>query len=124
MIKINVNKENFQFTYLADYATFLLNNKLTEFVTVGIRFCREVDLPLLKPLKKFSEEQLVALSMDSNSATLSAIANNKITEHIEENADKWIANTMLIIDKEDITAEDLILGFHLRRKIFSHFLDA
>ena len=124
MINVNVNKKNFQFIYLPDYATFLLNNKLTEFVTVGIRFCREVDLPLLKPLAKFSEEELVKLSIDSNREILTAIVTNKIADHIEANSKKWIANNLVIVDKEEISAEDLTLGFYLRRKIFGFFLDA
>ena len=123
MIHVNVNKENFKFNYLPDYATFLLNNKLTEFVTVGIRFCREVDLPLLKPLAKFSEEELVKLSIESNREILTALAANTIAELIEEKSKKWIANNLIIVDKEEITAEDLTLGFYLRRKIFGFFLD-
>jgi hypothetical protein len=27
------------------------------------------------------------------------------------------------LDKEDISAEDLTLAFHIRRKVFGHFLD-
>ena len=48
MIKYEVNKDIFQLKYLPEYADFLLKNKLKEFVTVGIRFCREVDLSIIK----------------------------------------------------------------------------
>ncbi len=123
MIKYVVNKEIFKFKYLPDYADFLLKNKLTEFVTIGIRFCREVDLPLLKPLSKFSEQELVELSMESNRQILISLAKNDIANHIEENIKKWEANSIVGIDKEDVIAEDLTLGFFLRRKIFAYFLD-
>jgi hypothetical protein len=123
MIKHVVNKEIFKFKYLPDYADFLLKNKLTEFVTVGIRFCREVDLPLLKPLSKFSEQELVELSMESNRQILLSLAKNDIANHIEENLKKWEANNIAGIDKDDVIAEDLTLGFFLRRKIFGYFLD-
>ena len=123
MKKCKVNKDIFKLKYLPEYADYLLKNKLTEFVTVGIRFCREVDLPLLKPLSKFSEEELVALSLDSNRQILEAIAKNEIAQHIEDNIQKWENNTMVGIDKDDVVAEDLTLGFFLRRKIFAYFLD-
>lgn len=118
-----VNRDVFKFKYLPDYADFLLKNRLTEFVTVGIRFCREVDLPLLKPLSKFSEEELVALSMESNKRILEAISKNEIPQLIDSNIQKWENDTIENISKHDVTAEDLTLGFYLRRKIFSYFLD-
>ncbi len=123
MQKITVNKEIFKFTYLPDYADFLLKNRLTEFVTVGIRFCREVDLPLLKPLSRFSEQELVELSLESNRQILLAISKNEVSQLIEDNLKKWENNTIKNIDKNDVTAEDLTLGFFLRRKIFAYFLD-
>lgn len=118
-----VNKDIFNFKYLPDYADYLLRNRLTEFVTVGIRFCREVDLPLLKPLSKFSEEELVALSLESNKQILLALSKNEIAKLIENNIQKWGNNTIENISKEDVTAQDLTLGFFLRRKIFAYFLD-
>jgi|ERR1700757_423418 len=124
MIEFKLNKEIFKLNYLPDYANYLLANKLTEFVTVGIRFSREVDLPLLKPLSKYSEEELVKLGMESNRQILEALAKNKIADHIEESTKKWINNTLGIFDRDDIIAEDLTLGFYLRRKLFGHFLDA
>jgi hypothetical protein len=124
MIHFTVNKETFQFNYLHDYANYLLENKIQEFVTVGIRFSREADLPLLKPLSKFSEQELVNLSMESNRHMLQALAKNNIAGHIEENSNKWIANTLQVIDKDDVMAEDLTLAFYVRRKLFTYFLDA
>lgn len=124
MAGITVSADKFVFQYLPDYATFLLKNKLEEFVTVGIRFCREVQLPLLQPLSKFSEAELVALSMEANRQMLTAIADNKLALHIEKGLNEYTSNSIGYIDKEDLLAEDITLGFHLRRKIFSYFLDA
>jgi hypothetical protein len=118
-----VNRDIFKFKYLPDYADFILKNKLIEFVTVGIRFCREVDLPLLKPLSKFSEKELVELSIESNRQILQALSKNEIDLHIEENIKRWDDNKIGPINREDVSAEDLTLGFYLRRKIFAYFLD-
>lgn len=122
MKKYKVNKEVFKFKYLPEYASYLLQHKLEEFVTVGIRFCREIDLPMLKPLAKFSEEELTALSMDSNRIMLKALTEGTISDFIEENIQKWVSNKLEVLDKSEIIAEDLILAYFVRRKLFSHFL--
>jgi hypothetical protein len=124
MVSFTLDKAVFKFSYLPDYANYLRANRLNEFVTVGIRFSREANIPILKPLSKFTEEELVKMGMESNKLMLEALAQSKIAEHIEEGAKKWINNTMGALDRDDITAEDLTLGFYIRRKIFTHFLDA
>ncbi len=124
MKNFTIKEEIFKLVYLPDYAKYLLSNKLKEFVIVGIRFSREADLPLLKPLSKFSEQELVDLSLESNRQILEALSNNKIAEHIIENGKKWASNSLGFIDKDDIAAEDLTLAFYIRRKIFTYFLDA
>jgi hypothetical protein len=121
---IEIDDKKFEFIYLPDYAAFLLKEKLVEFVTVGIRFMKEAEFPLLKPLSRFSEEELVNMGLESNRLMLKALSENKVFELIRENSKKWIENTMGILDKDDISAEDLSLGYYLRRKLFAHFLDA
>lgn len=123
MIGVEVNKEKFKFKYLPDYASFLLDNQLEEFVRVGIRYSREEDLPLLKPLSKYSEGELVQLSLASNREVLEALGRNAIGDYIETNILKWVSNTLEVIDKNDVVAEDLTLLFFVRRKLFSYFLD-
>jgi hypothetical protein len=125
---LSTGKANFKFQYLPDYANFLLNNKLDEFVTVGIRFCREADLPMMRPLNKMPEADLVALSRESNKSFLSALAVNDIVPLMEERITQFVENRMLdrkgkkLIDRSDILVEDIILSFYLRRKTFIYFL--
>lgn len=117
-----VDKKIFKFKYLPDYSEFLLKNKLEEFVRDGIRFAREMDLPMLKPLSKVPETELVKMSLESNKLTLKALSENKIGDHIEKNLTNWINNKLGVIDKSEVIAEDLTLTYHLRRKLFSHYL--
>lgn len=123
MIEFKVNHDNFTLKYLPEFADYLLSNKVTEFVTVGIRFSREADLPMLKPLSKYSEDELVALSIESNKEMLTALSTNKLGALVEANSQKWISNSLVVIDKDELRAEDLTLAFYLRRKIFAYFLD-
>ena len=119
-----VDKKLFNFKYLPEYAAFLLNEKLEEFVTVGIRFCREIDLPMLKPLAKLPEKELVNLSLESNRAILMNLNKGTIDEFINNNIKNWIENKLGVIDKSEIVTEDLVLAYFVRRKLFSHFLYA
>jgi len=130
MEPFKVDKPIFKFQYLPEYSLYLLNNKLEEFVTVGIRFCREIDLPMLRPLAKLSEKELVDLSMESNRQILTALYQNDVGTFIETNINNWIANKIggldanstSHIDKTEIVAEDITLVFYIRRKLFSFFL--
>lgn len=117
-----LNREVFNFKYLPQFADYLLKNKLEEFVTVGIRFAREVDLPMLKPLAKLPEKELVALSLESNKQILTALKNGTIADFIEMNISNWVDNKLGLIDKNEIAIEDLTLAFFIRRKLFSYFL--
>lgn len=125
---MNINSSSFKFQYLPDYAAFLLKNKLEEFVTVGIRFCREVDLPMLRPLAKMPEKELIALSTDSYREILGGLARNDIAPFIDRNIQRFISNQIndrqgqKILDRTEVVAEDIILAFYIRRKLFSFFL--
>jgi len=123
MKKYRVDKNKFRFQYLPVYAEWLLKNKLEEFVTVGIRFCREADLPILKPLAKLPEKELVALSIESNKQMLQGLISGTICDLIENNVNDWVSNKHKdIIDKTEVMAEDVTLGYYLRRKVFAYFL--
>lgn len=124
MIKVNVNPQQFNFTYLGDYATYILNNLLKDFALVSIRFCKEADLPLLRAMSKYSEEEIVAISLESYKEMFEALAHNHADEYVKGSVQRWVDNKMIVIDKEDVTAEDLSLVFFIRRKTFAHFLDA
>jgi hypothetical protein len=121
-------KAEFKFQYVPEYAKFLLTNKLDEFVTVGIRFARELDLPMMRALAMVPEKDLIELSRESNREILTALANNDIVPFIEKNIKNFVNNTIndshgkKVIDRSDVIVEDIILAFYIRRKLFSFFL--
>lgn len=120
----------FKFQYLPDFAKFLLENKLNEFATVLIRFCREADIPMLKPLSKMSEQELVDLSMHNNREYLTALKENNVAELMEKRIDDFINNRIKdmngrqYLNNTELVAEDIIIGYYIRRKTFSFFLHA
>jgi len=128
-MKFHINKENFKFEHLPKYAKYLLEHKLDEFVVIGIRFARELDLPMMKPLARIPEHELMEMSVESNKLQLNAYINNTIPDYIEMNLKNWIDNKLGnrkdgkgIIDKSEIVAEDLTLAYYIKRKLFTYFL--
>lgn len=123
-----IDSSKFKFQYLPDYARFLLENKLDEFVQVGIRFCRELDLPMMRPLAKIPESELIELSKDSYREILTQLSKNDIVPFIKKNIEKFVTNKITgrneekLIDNTEVVAEDIILAFYIRRKLFSFFL--
>lgn len=124
MISFTVNPQQFNFTYLGDYATYILNNLLNDFARVSIRFCKEAELPLLRAMSKYSEEEIIAITIDSYTEMLESLAHNNSAEYVKLSVQKWVDNKWVVFDKDDVTAEDLSLVFYIRRKTFGHFLDA
>lgn len=128
MERLNPEKAHFKFQYLPDFAKYILENKAEEFTQVGIRFCREVDLPMLRPLSKMPEKNLVDLSLNSNREMLFALASNNIAPLIAKNIDNFINNHIVdkegnkILDQNEVAAEDFILAYYIRRKTFAFFL--
>jgi hypothetical protein len=128
MATIESNSTFFKFQYLPDYAKFLLEKKLDEFTLVGIRFCREEDLPMMRPLSKLSEAQLVEISKAGNKEMLEALSTNEVFTYIEKNIEKFLNNDLTdlqgkkILENTEVVAEDIILAFYVRRKAFSFFL--
>lgn len=121
MIKVDHSK--FIFTDLPEYSKWLKENHLSEFVSFIIKCSKEENLPLLKALNHLSEEQLTALSLDSNKETFEALATNTIDSVIQRKLDLWINNALVIVDKDQIVAEDITITSYIRRKAFYHFID-
>lgn len=122
LIELNIKKEKFDYRYLPDFAKYILENHFEEFVKIGIRFCREEELPLMKPLAKLSEEELIKLSSDSNQQFLKCLSENKIIDFIKENLTKYLTNQIGVFDKSEVDIADLTLAFYIRRKLFAYFI--
>jgi hypothetical protein len=129
-MEIKVDNGKFKFQYIPDYAKYLLKNKLEEFTTVGIRFCREANLPMMRPLAKIKEVDLVTMSVETNKELLEALAENNVGSLIEKRLAIFINNEMVdkggkkILDQSEVLAEDIIMGTRLKRKMFTFFLQS
>lgn len=116
----NKNKQDFQF--FPAYAKFLLENKLREWSVEQLILSRENNLPLLKYLKDFSEEQLIELGITTTAELLRSCIEGKIDEYIQFSAERWLNNQLPSITKNEIYVEDVALFGFIRRKLFRNFI--
>jgi hypothetical protein len=87
-----------------------------------------MDLPMMRPLQRIQEKELVEMSMESNRELLIALAANEVAPLIEVKLQQFLKNEILsqkgqkILDRSEIIADDIILGTYVKRKMFAFFL--
>ena len=123
MKEAGIDRKKFIFKDLPSYTKWILDHKLEAFVVLGIKYSREEDLPLLKTLSKFSDAELVAMSMEQYRVILQALSENRIAPHIEISIRRWMDNKLEIIDKDEIGLEDFALAAFIKRKMYRSLLE-
>jgi signal transduction histidine kinase len=111
-----------KYTALPAFARFILEYHLEDFVREQLTLSRAVDVPLLKFLRNYSDEELVEISIPSSKELLEFLANNNPKEQIHASLNKWLKNQLGIIGKFEIGAEDITLINYVRGKTMRSFL--
>ena len=120
---VNAGADILKFSYLPEYALFLRDHHLMEFVRVGIDMTSKERIPLVeKFFARYSQEQLLEISRKANFDLLSTIGENQLKSYIEKGIEAYQANRIPDIDQQQILAEDIVKGWFIRRKLFRHFL--
>ena len=107
---------------LPAFAAFLLSEHLDPYVAAMIGQSKKEELPLLKKLDKFSEEQLMELGRQSHAEILAALAAETVHLQIANNVERWIANQLEVIERDEVVAEDVTLSAYIKRKTMQSFI--
>ena len=107
---------------LKPYASFLLENYLDELTRENIRLSRELKLPLLDLFAHLSEEELFQLSRQGQQTFLKEIIDGHPFESALKSLWDWKDNKLPGISKDKVSLTDLVMGYSLRKDLFSHFL--
>src|SRR4051812_25335382 len=110
--------DRLNFKYLPAYAKYLLENKLDEFVKAQLQLLREINLPLLKLLQNFTEDELIDQGLISSKELLSNCAENTADAYIKTSVELWLNNQLPFVSKSQIVAEDIAMFSFVRRNIF------
>lgn len=104
------------------YAKYLLNNHLDEYVREQLTLARRYSLPLLKHLSHYSDEQILEFGKQSAREFLTYLSNNQAGAQIRSWLQKWKTDTLQIIGKFNIAAEDITIINFLRCKALKKFI--
>jgi PAS domain S-box-containing protein len=103
------------FNLLKPYARFILDHHLEELVSINIARAREVDLPLLKLFKGYSEEQLFEYSRNSVRTLLTDLAEGLALRNAQEGLHRWKTDQIPNVSKAAIDAKDVAFSPHTRK---------
>jgi PAS domain S-box-containing protein len=115
-------RKRLEFSFLPEYARFLLENKLEELAALQIILFREFKPPLFKYFEKRSDEELISLGTEGMRKLLSALTGKKTVEYIEYSLRDWLNNQLPQISRNQIEAEDITMISMIRRQIFRKFI--
>lgn len=110
------------FQYLPHYAQYLLEKRIEDFTRKLLDVSREINLPLLKLLENMPEDELIQLSIQGTKELLGYFVSNTIGEFIDVSLKKWTENQLIVVQNDEIVAQDISGGSFARRKAFRHFL--
>jgi PAS domain S-box-containing protein len=108
--------------YLPAFAQYLLEHRLDQMVQLQIQISKEVNVPVLKLFKDFSDERIIKITKRRLVELLTCLAQNKAQQQIEASVQQWKKNRLPFVQKDDIVAEDITLVTYLRKKLFLYFL--
>jgi len=103
------------FALLKPYARFILDHHLEELVSINIARARQVDLPLLKLFRHYSEEQLFEYSRNSIRTLLTDLAEGVALRTSQEGLHRWKTDQIPNISRTAIDAQDVAFSPHTRK---------
>jgi PAS domain S-box-containing protein len=121
---METNRNLLNLTDLPAYAAFLLKDYIDDYTREAIRLSYALNVPLLKFLKHYSDEQIFQISKASNIEFLSSLSKNDIENYIDISSQKWLSNQLGVVGKLDIAAEDITLINYVRQKTLQKWTSA
>jgi hypothetical protein len=115
-------RKRLEFSFLPEYARFLLENRLEDMASQQIILFRELKPPLFRYFDKRSDEELISLGIEGMRKLLFALTGHKPVEYIENSLRDWLNNQLPQISRNQIEAEDITIISLIRRQIFRKFI--
>ncbi len=114
--------DELKFTYLPEYAAYLLNNKLELLVDEQIRLSYDLQLPLLKYFQHLSREQLKEMSKPAMKNYLQHIIENRLDDFIQTSLNTWKQNQLPSLTRNQIVSKDISLTILIRKRGFLKYI--
>jgi signal transduction histidine kinase len=117
-----IGKGSLSFRIFPEFAAFILENRLREYVLRLIDYSRELELPLMKFFEAMPEDELIALSIQGNTELLQSVIDNNLQAYIDQTLERWKKNILPQISRDQIVAEDITLATFIRKKALLEFI--
>src|SRR4051794_17218523 len=114
--------EELKFTYLPEYAAYLLDNKFELLVEEQIRLSYDLQLPLLEYFKHLGREALKEMAKPGMRSYLTCIIANRLDEFIQTSINNWKQNQLPSLTKNQVVAKDISLTIFIRKKAFLKYI--
>lgn len=110
------------FDHLPAYASFLLENKLSDYAKKQLQYFQEEHPPLLRLFETLSEKQLLDVVKKNAVDLLKALAANQTRAYIKNSSKDFIENNIPSLEREEVVAADISIFSLIRRKVLRYFL--
>lgn len=118
----NENIDEYESLYLKDYAKFVFENKLEDFVSAYFMNIHSFKIPLLQFFSKLSDQKLLSTAREGIIKLLKGIETGKAIEDVEENLRQWKQNLVPNIPRDTISLKDITLIYSAQKISFQSFL--
>lgn len=113
----------YQHSHLPAFARFVMQHKLNEFAKFQLEFSIEIKLPLLLALsKRYSREQMLQIAMMTSQEYLQFLVDNKSYEQVMVSMERWLKDSLDVIGKFEISAQDITLFNYVREQSLKRFI--
>ncbi len=113
-----IKKASLDFEQLPQFARFIFENHLEDYVRELLQLSRQLEIPTLKYFDHLSEEELFKFSLKNNSAFLQSLINSKAADELELSLKDWRKIQVDFVRKGQIQLDDLLLISYVRKRIF------
>jgi PAS domain S-box-containing protein len=119
----NVVSENgFIFNAYPAFAKYIRENHLVEYITEQIELSYKLNLPMLVHIQHLSKEQLLEIGLPTHTDFLQAVENNRLKERLEKALKTWEDDEIGLLNRDDLSTEDITLGSYIRKMAQFKFL--
>ena len=119
----SLTRKRLEFSFLPEYARFLLENKLHALAVLQTSLFKEFKPPIFRYFENRPEEDLISRGTTGLCKLLEALAMGKSAEYIETSLREWINNQLPEISRNQLEAEDITVISLIRRRVFRRFIE-
>ncbi|MGV3529093.1 MAG: sensor histidine kinase [Flavisolibacter sp.] len=114
----------YSFTHLPSFVSFICEEHYRTYVEEQVDLSIAYRVPILKFFQHLDRDQLINMSMETSRDLLHYLMKNDAEGQIRDSLEKWLADSLEIIGKFDVTAEDITTLNFVRSKSLKSLIPA